>query len=407
MVAVSKGLMAKAAASALVSCLFLGVTLTAPAPGSAAEPDESLERYFRIFDGRGNEVFQTGIEVSIGDRFITADNKKYVVTGVEEDRAEARFVSTVDLLAGSSVPPPQSPGTNALSLALKNLVSRVVSTFGVAQGEEKLVAIYHTHSDESYVPSDGTASIRGNGGIYQVGASFAEALNDSGARALHDKTRHDPHDAAAYDRSRRTAEELLKKQPAALFDIHRDTTPADTYRTEVNGEQATKVLIVVGRQNPQMEANLDFAKKLKAAVDERHPGLIRGIYFARGKYNQDLSPRALLLEVGSHQNRRENAENGIAMMADAVPAVIAAAEAQPGRPAPDRGSWAAVGWIVLLVVLGAAAFLVISTGSLEEATNRLRRFFAEELPWPARRRRLRQEAVSEEGEPEAEEPRRE
>ena len=40
------------------------------------------------------------------------------------------------------------------------------------------------------------------------------------------KTPHDPHDAMAYDRSRRTAAELLKKNPIALLDIHRDAVPA-------------------------------------------------------------------------------------------------------------------------------------------------------------------------------------
>ena len=51
----------------------------------------------------------------------------------------------------------------------------------------------------------------------------------------------------------------------------------------------TKVQIVLGRTNPNLKANEAFAKQVKAVVDKKYPGLIKGIFYGDGKYNQDLS----------------------------------------------------------------------------------------------------------------------
>ena len=151
------------------------------------------------------------------------------------------------------------------------------------------MAIYHTHSAESYVPTDGRSSIRGNSGIFKVGESLGQALQKRGVNVIHDKTSHEPHDAMAYDRSRRTAVELLKKNPIALIDLHRDAVPADEYAGEINNTSVTKAQLVVGRQNPNMKANEAFAYQLKSVVDKKYPGFIKGIFYADGKYNQDLA----------------------------------------------------------------------------------------------------------------------
>ncbi|MHB8917367.1 MAG: stage II sporulation protein P, partial [Desulfocucumaceae bacterium] len=47
------------------------------------------------------------------------------------------------------------------------------------------VAIYHTHSDESYLPSDGRISIPFRGGIIEVGCNYKNSLTQEGAKAVH------------------------------------------------------------------------------------------------------------------------------------------------------------------------------------------------------------------------------
>ena len=117
----------------------------------------------------------------------------------------------------------------------------------------------------------------------------------------------------AYDRSRRTAAELLKKNPIALIDLHRDAVPADEYADQINNTAVTKAQLVVGRQNPHMKANEAFAYQVKAVVDKKYPGFIKGIFYG-WKIQSGFSPVAPCGN-GTHTNSREEAERGAAIFA--------------------------------------------------------------------------------------------
>lgn len=334
---------------------------TAPGPdAAAAAPGEELPTgCVTIFTEQGQILFATGLTVTQGDKFISEDNKLYEITAVHEDRAVARLRGRVDLSAHK--PPAIQP------------------VQAQAQPPAKLIAIYHTHDDESYIPTDGRDAIPGNGGIFQVGAALATRLAELGFAVDHDLTRHDPHDANAYQRSRRTVMALLAKQPAALFDVHRDSSPPGEYNLQINGQNVTKILLVVGRENPTMQTTEDFAKKIKAATDEKYPGLIRGIFIAHGNYNQDLSPHALLIEVGTQYNDRQAAERSTTLFADAVPAFLGpptallpeaagGAAAQSARTIYARN----IGLMAAVVAVGATLYLLLSTGSWREIKRKLR-----------------------------------
>lgn len=108
----------------------------------------------------------------------------------------------------------------------------------------------------------------------------------------------------------------------ALLDIHRDAAPPEEYLAEVNGEKVARVMLVVGRYNPGWSTNDTFAKQIKAEVDSRYPGLIKGIFYARGTYNQDLAPRSLLIEAGTHTLPKDLAQKGISELVAAAAPVI-------------------------------------------------------------------------------------
>lgn len=73
----------------------------------------------------------------------------------------------------------------------------------------------------------------------------------------------------------------------------------------------TQIQIVVGLSNPGTATNQQFAYDLKGYADRLYPGLIHGVLIIWGSYNQDLSPLALLLEVGAHTNSKEAAQRGL------------------------------------------------------------------------------------------------
>ncbi len=352
--------------------LVLSVCLLVVSAGQVLAHDELEDGYFLVIDEEGRVVLETGIVVNVGDSFIDADNRKWEIYRVEGRTAFARSAGVVDLLGSEN--PTWFEGFLAW---WRGLVQRVYPVQGEGQ---RVVSIYHTHTAESYEPTDGAAFKREGGGILEVGEALAEALRDKGIEVIHDKTNHSPQDAAAYDRSRRTVSKLLRRNPDLILDVHRDTARRAAYEDQVAGQEITKVMIVVGRQNPQMSATLGLAKRMKAEADEVHPGLIKGIFFAKGKYNQDMSPRVLLIEVGSHTNDREDAERGIALLADVIPTLVGVGAPGPGQSAGEtRGSFNALWWVLGLSVLGVVGYLLVSTGSLKEAREKLSRYFSTEF----------------------------
>jgi stage II sporulation protein P len=246
----------------------------------------------------------------------------------------------------------------------------------VAQGTKK-VGIYMTHNDESYKPTDGTESKPGNGGIMNVGATLTEVLRKNNVDAQISNNKHDPHDANAYHRSRKTAVQLLRENPAALIDVHRDGVPdPNFYATNIDGKDATKIRLVVGRQNPHMSTNLEFAKQVKAYFDKKHPGLIKGIFMGKGNYNQDLGPKVFIIEVGTYTNSQEAAEKGVAEFAEGMPKILgASATGQgPGVGPVATGSGKSLLWLLIVAVVGGGLFLLISSGSVQGTMKRLSGF---------------------------------
>ncbi len=274
---------------------------------------EAGDCYRTVLDEQGGILFHTALPVSIGDQFIAQSNRLYTVSEVSDTTARAVSVMWESDPADDEpllvVPRHRPcPGNSAMPLGLAS----------------RVIAIYHTHSDESYEPTDGRSSSPGLGGIVSVGDSLRRELTGIGYAVIHDKTAHTPHDALAYARSRRTVYSNLKYQPYLLFDVHRDSGPAESYLTTIHGKEVSQIMLVVGRQNPMLSANLGVARRLKAAADGAYPGLIKGIFLAQGDYNQDLDPGALLLEVGTDKVPRELAERAMAFFAQAVARAFAA-----------------------------------------------------------------------------------
>ena len=139
-----------------------------------------------------------------GDEYISSGNQLYRVIAVDDALciATARHMGE-EPAAGASA----SAGDAALAAES-------------ADGDgEKRVAMYSTHSDESYEPSDGAASLEEGAGIFDVGEALQENLEALGISVEYSKDTFLPHDAGAYSRSRRTAEELLQGNPDMLIDI--------------------------------------------------------------------------------------------------------------------------------------------------------------------------------------------
>lgn len=310
--------------------LLLSLILFALPALAAAENDSAV---CTVSCEAGQTLFSISHTVSVGDEYISGDNILYRIEQVDGATARAKRIGEETM-----------PDVSWLEVGETQAVFAPEAHMAAAsvKDERKLIAMYVTHSDESYVPTDGTESIEGQGGIYDVAREFRDALQSKGIDVILDESTHLPHDSSAYRRSRRTAERLLQKRPDAIIDIHRDGIPdADQYAATIDGERASRVRLLVGRSNQNSGVNRAFAKELKAVADKKYPGLIKDIFIGKGNYNQDLSPNAILLEFGTHTISKERVLNSADVMADVFSTTLYGAQTGSAKAPHEEGSKAA------------------------------------------------------------------
>lgn len=196
--------------------------------------------------------------------------------------------------------------------------------------DDPLVIIYHTHSSESYMPYESSNYHREDekGTVREVGDVMEEELEKRGINVIHDKTMHDrPSYNESYDKSLNTIETLMKKYPSAKYivDLHRDAAAASATEgkyIEIDGKRVAKFSLVVGQANENYVELYDFAKKISNKAGEMYSGFGGAIIEKNYNYNEFLSNKALLLEVGNNKNTIEEANACGKYFADVLASVI-------------------------------------------------------------------------------------
>ncbi|WP_051275944.1 stage II sporulation protein P [Desulfovirgula thermocuniculi] len=201
----------------------------------------------------------------------------------------------------------------------------------VQQPKGCLVAVYHTHTGETYQLSDGVPRLDGKeGGVVRAGEALCRELEQKyGIPTLHIKKIHDRDYGQSYLESEKTVRQVLAEHPEVevLLDVHRDAgKPREDCVVKVNGKNVATVLIVVGSDAraafPTWRQNEQFAQLLAAALNKKYPGFCQGVRVKEGRYNQFLHPRALLVEIGSTNNTLEEAVEAARLLADVMGEVV-------------------------------------------------------------------------------------
>ena len=267
---------------------------------------DSSKKYFTVYKDSDKKtvLFLKGDDVNVGDKYLSKDNKLYEISSVDEKEkiAIATFLKDEKL-----------PKYNVKSKQ-NNVQAKAAS--------KKKVGVYHTHNDESYFTPDGVDSVYGKGGIHDVGKAFVSNLNKLNIETIYREDMHLPHNSGAYTRSQVTASALLNQGAQAIFDLHRDSTKRSEYLTTVNGEKMSSVRMVVGSSSANFEANKNFAYSIKAYADEVYPNFIKDVYFGKGNYNQQLSTKAMLFEMGCENIEKDLAVKSTEVLAKVVDVVL-------------------------------------------------------------------------------------
>ncbi len=198
-----------------------------------------------------------------------------------------------------------------------------------------LVLIYHTHTTESYCEDVNSTVYRNadnSKNMVMIGDIMAKVLHEEyGIEVLHITQTFDAPYDTAYDKSLEAAEQRIAEHPtiAYAFDVHRDgLSPTEEsrqiYKTNINGTDSAKVMMVLGNLSNNYTDNYAFAELVGSHIQNMYPGLYKSTIEKPYRYNQYIASKCILFEVGSNLSTPSEAQNAAVFLARALGNAISA-----------------------------------------------------------------------------------
>ncbi|MCY9693384.1 stage II sporulation protein P [Paenibacillus alginolyticus] len=206
----------------------------------------------------------------------------------------------------------------------------------------KSVFIYHSHNRESWIPeltkvTNPDLAFDATKNVTLLGKRMKESFDKLGISATHSNKDYpssvkDFTYPKSYQYSKLTVKEAFAANPklSYLFDIHRDSQGRSKTTVTINKKDYAQIYFVVGEKNPNWEKNMEFAKKIHDKINEKYPGISRGIYGknsnGNGEYNQSFSPNSSLIEIGGVENTLVESYRTIDILVEIIADVLKDAE---------------------------------------------------------------------------------
>ncbi len=183
----------------------------------------------------------------------------------------------------------------------------------VEEAKEPLIYIYNTHDTEEYA-SNNLFSFVPN--VTMVNYILKEKFEQANIQTIVEErsikeilNKNNWNYASSYKASRLYIDDVKDSYPSIKYyiDVHRDSLEKAKTTTIINDKSYAQLLFIVGLENDNYKENLDFTQKIVDKLNERYPGLCKGIYKKSGPgvngiYNQDVSPNCILAEFGGQEN---------------------------------------------------------------------------------------------------------
>ncbi|WP_077621450.1 stage II sporulation protein P [Sediminibacillus massiliensis] len=216
-------------------------------------------------------------------------------------------------------------------------------------GDRDVVFVYNTHNRESFLPHlpEGTTTpFHSEVNITKVSERLKQSLEELGIGTTVDKTditgkldQSGMEYWQSYEASRPVVEEAMasNKDLQYIFDLHRDSQGRDITTATIDGKDYASLFFVIGSENADNEENMKLATDLHHRIEEKYPGLSRGVTSMGGSgkngvYNQNLSENALLIEVGGVENNMDELYRSADALAEVFSEFYWDAEKVQGNP---------------------------------------------------------------------------
>lgn len=219
-----------------------------------------------------------------------------------------------------------------------NPIPKTTELYEIYGEDEPLVLIYHSHGTESYNNTNDSGAYRSSDperNMIAVGKILANTLEANGIKAIHLTEMFDLESYnTAYNKSHGAVAKIMNEYPSVQYvlDIHRDSI-ADQNGSCVsadftyNGETAAQIMFVVGTDeggsgHSEWRKNMTTALHLQARLAKEAPLSVRPVNLRKASFYQDISPGAMLVEIGTSGNTLEEAKRSAVIFGYTLSAYI-------------------------------------------------------------------------------------
>lgn len=302
------------------------------------EKNKKIEKILKSEISSIDKIESNKTEISIEnlnkDKDNQLENKKNSQNQIEgkiktnenkETQSESQIASTEKI---NTEVVTQNPIAENANVQYKNVKIKNQTTYNLTDEilnpnikiDNKNILIFHTHSCESYTPSEKynyvqTGNYRTtdkNFSVIRVGTELENYLKQYNINVIHNTDYHDyPSYTGSYTRSLKTVENILKENPTdIIIDLHRDaigSRPDYAPTVKIGDEYSAQIMFVIGTNegglwHPNWQQNLKFAIKVQEKAEEMYPGLFKPIMLTKSRYNQHTGRYANIMEIGSTGN---------------------------------------------------------------------------------------------------------
>ena len=195
-------------------------------------------------------------------------------------------------------------------------------TLAYTEVEKPRIYIYNSHQNETYSMKY-LEEYNITPDVLMASKMLSEKLNNIGIKTIVEENnileymyKNNLDHSGSYIASRHYLQNTMNKYNSIelYIDLHRDAISHDTSYININGKDCAKILFVIGLEYDTYQNNLKIVEKINNIINNKYPGLSRGImkkqgYGVNGIYNQDLNSNVILIEIGGHENNIDEVNN--------------------------------------------------------------------------------------------------
>lgn len=212
-----------------------------------------------------------------------------------------------------------------------NFTTRETITVNNKVETSPLVYIYCTHETEGY--QDNYLEVYNiKPTVKHMAYILSDYLSDLGIYSIVEPTsissilkEHNWSYKYSYEASKLAIKETINTTNSLklIIDLHRDSSSLSKTLLETKDKEYAKILFVIGGEHENYLDNYEVAENLKKLLENEVPGITRGITVKSGSgvngiYNQDLSNKSVLIELGGQYNEIDQLNNTLNILSKVI-----------------------------------------------------------------------------------------